>query len=195
MADAPDVPARTADAAKGRRTLLLLAAIAVAPVIASYAAYYLFPREKQVNYGQLLPTGPAPAVAGKTLSGQPFSLAALRGKWLLLVLGPGACDGGCAQALHATRQARTIQNREQERVQRLWLVTDDAAPAPSLLAEHPELLVVRLDPAAAAAFPAGAHRIYLVDPLGNLVLAYPEDPDIKGMARDLTRLLTASRIG
>jgi hypothetical protein len=193
MADAPDAPPTTATAAKGRRTLLLLAAIALAPIIASYAAYYLFPREKQVNYGELLPTGPAPTVAGTTLSGQPFSLAALRGKWLLVVLGPGACDGVCAQALHATRQARTIQNREQERVQRLWLVTDGAAPAPTRLAEHPELMVVRMDPA--AAFPAGARRIYLIDPLGNLVLAYPEDPDIKAMARDLTRLLTASRIG
>jgi hypothetical protein len=36
---------------------------------------------------------------------------------------------------------------------------------------------------------------YLVDPLGNLVLRYPEDPDVKGMAKDIGRLLKASRIG
>jgi hypothetical protein len=50
-------------------------------------------------------------------------------------------------------------------------------------------------PEALAGWPAGAERIYLVDPLGNLVLAYPRDPDIKGVGRDLTRLLKASRIG
>ena len=35
----------------------------------------------------------------------------------------------------------------------------------------------------------------LVDPLGNLILRYPADPDIKRMANDLDRLLRASRIG
>ena len=43
--------------------------------------------------------------------------------------------------------------------------------------------------------PDGGRSLYLIDPLGNLVLRYPDDPDIKGIARDLTRLLKASRIG
>jgi len=47
----------------------------------------------------------------------------------------------------------------------------------------------------AARFPSGPLSLYAVDPLGNLVLAWPADPDIKGIARDLTRLLKASRIG
>jgi len=181
--------------AKGRRTLLLLAAVVVAPVIASYSAYYLFPREQRTNYGELLATAPAPPLAGTRMDGQLFALAQLRGKWALVLGAPGACDANCARALHATRQARTIQGREMERVQRVWLVTDEAAPDPTLLAQHPDLLVARVSREALAGLPAGADRIYVIDPLGNLVLAFPPDPDIKRAAKDVERLLRASRIG
>jgi hypothetical protein len=180
--------------AKGRRTLLLLALVVIAPVVASYSAYYFFPREQRTNYGELLAT-PAPPLAGTRADGQPFALTQLRGKWVLAAGAPGACDASCAGALHATRQARTIQGREMERVQRVWMVTDDAAPDPALLAQHPDLLVVHVPRRAAEALPAGADRIYLVDPLGNLVLAFPADPDIRKLAKDIERVLRASRIG
>jgi hypothetical protein len=180
--------------AKGRRTLLLLALVVIAPVIASYSAYYFFPREQRTNYGELLAT-PAPPLTGTRADGRPFTLAQLRGKWVLAAGAPGACDASCTGALHATRQARTIQGREMERVQRVWLVTDEVAPDPALLAQHPDLLVVHVPRNAAAALPAGAGRIYLVDPLGNLVLAFPADPDIRKLAKDIERVLKASRIG
>jgi hypothetical protein len=181
-------------APRNRRTLILIAVVAVAPVIASYAAYYWFPREKQVNYGELLPTRLAPEIAG-TAGGALFRLADLRGKWVVVTAAPGACDAACAVALYATRQARTIQGQEMERVARVWLVVDAAVPNPAIVAEQPDLTVVRVPPGALAPWPAGADRIYLVDPLGNLVLAWPRDPDIKAMAKDVTRLLRASRIG
>jgi hypothetical protein len=185
---APDVRAR------GRRTLLLLAAVAIAPVVASYSAYYFFPREQRTNYGELLAT-PAPPLPGTRADGQPFALAQLQGKWVLVVSAAGTCDVLCTQALLATRQARTIQGREMERVLRVWLVTDDVAPDAALLARHPDLLVARVTREALAGLPAGVNSIYLVDPLGNLVLAFPADPDIKRVAKDLERVLRASRIG
>jgi len=180
---------------RGRRTLILIALVSIAPVLASYAAYYWFPRDKQANYGELLATRLAPDIGGTATDGSAFRLTDLRGRWVVAVAAPGACDIACANALYAMRQARTIQGREMDRIVRVWFVTDEAVPAPALLGQHPDLKVVRVTPSAVAAMPAGADRIYLVDPLGNLVLAYPLDPDIKGVARDLTRLLKASRIG
>ena len=179
----------------GKRTLLLIAAVTLAPVIASYAAYYLFPRAPAVNYGTLLPTAPIEGIEGTRPDGSPFRLEDLRGRWVLLALGRGDCGAPCERKLYATRQARTMQGREQERVVRAWLVVDDGEPTAALLAQHPGLVVVRVAEAVPARFPGGADALYLLDPLGNLVLRYPDDPDIKGLAKDLTRLLKASRIG
>ena len=191
----PSDPERERVSWRTRRTLLLIAAIGVAPVIASYAIYYFWPRESRVNYGTLLPAQPAPGIEGVRSDGRPFRLAELRGKWVLLSAAPSACDAVCDRMLYATRQARTIQGREMDRVVRLWLVTDEAALPPTLATDHPELGVVRVAPESAARLPSEGTRIYLVDPRGNLVLAWPADPDIKALAKDLERLLRVSQIG
>jgi hypothetical protein len=176
------------------RTLSLIAAVCIAPVAASYAVYYLFPRERQVNYGTLLPTAPAPALSGLRADGAPFRLEELRGKWVLLTTGGNECDAACERGLYATRQARTMQGKDQNRIVRALVLAGETLPAPGVQAQHPGLVVVR-DPVAAAAYGTAAGTTYLIDPLGNLVLRYPDDPDVKGVAKDLGRLLKASRIG
>ncbi|MEO7760911.1 MAG: hypothetical protein ABIS68_03250, partial [Casimicrobiaceae bacterium] len=99
--------------------------------------------------------------------------------------------------LYATRQTRTMQGKERERVARLWLVTGEAQPLAAVQAAHPDLLIAKSDPALLATLAATGTEdgIYLVDPLGNLILRYPADPDIKRLNRDLARLLFASHIG
>jgi len=189
-------PTRSPDAARSRvrRQLILMVLIGVAPVVASYAIYYGWPRERQVNYGTLI-ARPSPAIQDRTLDGAPFALADLRGKWVVLASAGGACDASCATRLFAGRQARTIQNAERDRIVRVWLVTDDVAPTASLLAEHADLRVVRIAPREVEPLPDRGRALLLVDPLGNLVLEWPADPDIKAVAKDLGRLLRASRIG
>jgi hypothetical protein len=182
-------------AARGRRTVLLIAAACLAPVIASYAVYYLYPRSAQVNYGTLLPTGPAPSIQGSRDDGAPFRLEDLRGRWVLLAAGAAGCDAGCERMLYATRQAHTMQGKERERVVRVWLDTGTAAAPAQLLAEHPGLIAAHVTPQAVAGLPGTRPGIWLIDPLGNLVLAYSADPDIKGLAKDLSRVLRASMIG
>ena len=185
--------------ARGRRTLLMLALVCAAPVVASYVAYYWFRPSGQVNYGELLDAKPAQEIVGTLPDDGKFRLSDYRGRWLFLTVDAGSCEDACQRKLYATRQARTIQGREQERVLRMWMqATDAPALARQFLAEHPGLIVARVDPTQWAALPgvAGPPRnIYLIDPLGNIVLRYPADPDIKRMAQDLERLLRASRIG
>ena len=189
----PSVPAETLK--RSRRTLLLIAIVTIAPVVASYATYYFFPREKRANHGDLLETRAAPEVVGSMADGMPFRLSELRGKWVLIVATDGPCDARCAHALYAMRQARTMQGREQERIARVVFIMREAALPASLLAEHPGLVVAKVADDAMSNWPAAPDRIYVLDPRGNYVLAFPRAPDIKGLARDLTRLLKASRIG
>ena len=190
LADSPRAPARTS--ARTKRLLALLVAIALAPVVLSYVAYYAWPRDARVNYGELL-TGSVPAIVGTRDDGTRFDIAELRGRWIVLHAAPGECGRDCQAALYASRQSRTIQNAERERVARVWLVTGASPPAPALLAEHPDLAAVHVS--APPVLPRGSDRIYLVDPHGNFVLAWPSKPDIKAMAKDLGRLLRASSIG
>jgi hypothetical protein len=177
-----------------KRRIVIIVMIALAPVVASYAAYYFWTPERQVNYGKLYAT-PAPAIAGQRADGEAFALPDLRGFWAILTVSPAACDATCQANLYAGRQARTMQNAERDRVMRVWLVTDDAPLPQDVLAEHPDVMVVRAGPSVVAALPERTRGSYLIDPLGNLVLAWPDDPDIKAVARDLGRLLRASRIG
>jgi len=184
-----------AAAARGRRTILLLAAVCIAPVVASYAVYYFYPRTAQVNYGTLLPTAPAPPIEGTTDDGAPFRLTDLRGRWVMLAASATGCDAACERLLYATRQAHTMQGKERDRVVRVWLDAGGAPPGHELRAQHPGLVVARVPERVLAVLPGAPPGIWLIDPLGNLVLSYPADPDIKGLAKDLTRLLRASRIG
>lgn len=177
-----------------KRRIVLIVLIALAPVVASYAVYYFWTPEKQVNYGKLYAT-PAPAIAGRRVNGEPFALSDVRGRWAIVTVAPAACGAACKANLYAGRQARTMQNAERDRVARVWLVTDDAALPQDVLAEHPDVVVVRAGPSAVTALPERTRGSYLIDPLGNLVLAWPDDPDIKAVAHDLGRLLRASRIG
>jgi hypothetical protein len=184
---------------KGRRTLLLLALVAMAPVVASYVTYYWLVPDKRVNYGELLAPGPAPPVVGERSDGAPFALSDLRGQWVMLVVTGTDCTDACVRALYATRQARTIQGPEQDRVVRAWL-RPVGAPAPSreLRESQPGLVIGSAAQPALSRLPlgpGGAPTIILLDPRGNLVLRYGADPDIKRLAADLGRLLRASQIG
>jgi hypothetical protein len=185
---------------RARRTLVLLALICAAPVIASYIAYYWLRPGAHVNYGELIGAVPAPEITGVAVDGSPFRLSSFRGRWVLLVADGGACDSRCERQLYATRQARTMQGRDQERVARVMLQPTGSDPLPTeLLAQYPGMTFARGDSRQWEALPRGreavVQSIYLIDPLGNIVLRYPWDPDIKRLAKDLERLLKVSRIG
>jgi len=88
----------------------------------------------------------------------------------------------------------------------LFLVTDRCCDREFLATEHPDLVVALVEDATSAAllepFPsydgvpvAAAGRIYLVDPLGNLMMSYPGDAPPKSILTDLERLLKLSHIG
>lgn len=187
----------TPDKAKARRTLLLLALVALAPIVASGAAYYWLTPAKRVNYGELLDPRLALSANGLRLDGRPFALSDLRGEWVLVMVSGSGCGDDCRRTLYATRQARTMQGRDRDRVARVWVQPASAPPPlPELLAEHPGLIGARVDPAEFARLPIDdGVGILLLDPHGNPVLRYVADPDIRRLANDLERLLRVSRIG
>jgi hypothetical protein len=182
-----------------RSKFLLMFGVFALPVIAAYLAYFGWRPSGHGNYGDLLKVAPLQHTSGKMLDGESYNLDALRGKWVMVHVGASSCDAACVQQLYLMRQIRITQGKEQSRIERLWVLTDPGSPDPALLREHPGLLVWRADDAAfAEQFPAAHSRsdhIYMVDPLGNLMLRFPAEVDPKRMMKDLKLLLKASQIG
>ena len=186
-----------ANARRNRRTLWLLFAVCAAPVVASYIAYNFWRPASHVNYGTLLEPHPLADVALTAVDGKPFRLSDLKGSWVLLTAAAARCDDRCRENLVYVRQVRLAQGKDSERVERVWLVTDDGTPTGALLAQHEGLHVVR-DPqkTIVRALPAprdSTEHIYLIDPLGNLMMRFPADPDPRRILKDVARLLRYSQ--
>jgi cytochrome oxidase Cu insertion factor (SCO1/SenC/PrrC family) len=195
---------------RGRRQLLALAALFFVPLAVAFWMYYGptgWRPAGDASKGDLIdPARPLPEIALPTMDGGTTAPAFLRGKWTMLYVGDGLCDERCRKALYLTRQSRIALNKDMDRVQRVFLVTDRCCDRAFLAAEHPDLVVARVEDAASAAllgpFPvyggvplAAAGRIYLVDPLGNLLMSYAATAPDKALLTDLKKLLRLSHIG
>jgi len=165
----------------------------------AYALFHFWRPSAFTNYGQLLPPDRIADVSIRQADGSDFTLAALKGKWVLMMVDSGICDAFCRRKLYQMRQVRLTQGKDMERIERAWLVDDEARPASELVTEYRGTRVVsaRGSPLLSR-LPADVSvrdHIYIVDPLGNLMMRYPRDADPSRIKKDVTRLLKVSGIG
>lgn len=189
----PLTPEESRRRKRGRLQFLAVAFLFIAPPIAAYLTYYVWtPRGGTANYGDLI-AQQLPAIMLTAPGGAPLPLERFKGKWLLLTVDGTSCGAVCQKKLYTMRQARLIQGKHQDRVERLLVFSGAAG-------ESSREVVVASDPsrALARALPAKGpveDYIYLLDPLGNVVTRYRADADPNKLAKDLRRLLQASQIG
>ena len=187
----------------GRWRLLLVLLVCAAPVVASYLTYYVIrPQTGQTAYGELInPQRALPAWSGRDLQGREVPLTSLQGQWLFMAVGSAACKLDCETLLYVQRQLHKALGKEQDKFERVWLVTDDAPVAPKLVEALQGATIVRVDAAALAQWlqPAPGRQLsdhlYLVDPMGHWMMRFPPHPDTAAAAkikRDLERLLRAA---
>jgi len=183
--------------ARNLRTVGALAALFVLPLVLSFWMYYGggWQPSGHTNNGELLqPVRPLPLdrwPEGKVLTE----------KWSLVYIATGGCDERCRNALVVMRQTRLSLNQDMQRVNRVLIANHGCCDETFLQREHAGLLVLDADSNGASdalqVFPAGqrADSIFLVDPLGNLVMRYDDRTDPKGLLQDLKKLLKLSHIG
>jgi cytochrome oxidase Cu insertion factor (SCO1/SenC/PrrC family) len=184
------------------RTVFALAGLFLLPLLLSFWLYYGLHWRPQgsTNHGELIdPVRPLPEVALTDATGVLRSHV-FAGHWTLVYVGRGDCDAACHDTLYFMRQTRLSLNNEMTRVQRVFLATGACCDRAFLAAEHPGLRVLDAGTAAAAAllaqFPEDRDRaLYVVDPLGNLMMRYDARLPPKGLLEDLKRLLQLSHIG
>jgi hypothetical protein len=189
-----------------RRILIGLALMFFAPLGLSFYLYYgkSWRPGGRVNAGELIaPARPLPSLALPLANAGETNPQFLKGKWTLLYVQRGRCDDECRKALYDTRQVRLALDREMDRVQRVLIGDSDCCDFQELKAAHPDLIVIRASPAdepllallPKVAGAVNAQRVYLIDPLGNVMMSYAPDVKSKGMLEDMKRLLRLSSIG
>jgi cytochrome oxidase Cu insertion factor (SCO1/SenC/PrrC family) len=197
---------RSAHDRRQRRILIGVALMFFAPLGLSFYLYYgkSWRPGGHVNAGELIqPARPLPMLALPLLSTGETSAQFLKGKWTFLYLQHGLCDDECRRHLYDTRQVRLALDREMNRVQRVFIGDDNCCDLQELKAAHPDLIALRASPADEplldllpnASGAVNAHRVYLIDPLGNLMMFYTPEAKPKGMLDDMKRLLRLSSIG
>jgi hypothetical protein len=181
-----------------RAKLLLLAALFLAPVVASIATYTFMQPGPTANYGELLlpPASITSHTFGRAGGGQ-FRFSEMGERWVLLASDSGACPAACLDKLTAMRQVRLALGRNASRVGHVFVVDDLDTPDTARL-DGFEPMVVAVTPPGMQMPPGPGNdraHIYLVDPRGNAMMRWPARPDMRRMLKDLERLLKASQIG
>ena len=190
--------------------LSLLVLLFLIPPLAAYVLFYSdFHPAGRVNHGELItPARPLKDVALSTVDGRNFQLSELKEKWVLLFLGGPQCTEPCQQNLYKINQVRLAQGKNIGRVSSVFIVpesmprleiSDVAEAYPGILILFAEADAVtdlrqQLGESGDESLQKLGH-VYIVDPLGNLMMSYQTGADPSGIRKDLKRLLKLSQIG
>lgn len=187
----------TEKAKSNRRKFLLLLVVMCTPVIISYALYFMDYRPQSKNYGDLIPivkiSGKGTNIADNTI----LRMKDLHGKWVLVTVDSGDCNEACKNKLYYMRQVRTVQGKEKHRIERLWLINNSVKPSAELMKEYEGTYFVNADSEILDFIETKEEQtkhIYLIDPIGNLMMRFPENVNGTKMGHDIKRLLHVSQL-
>ena len=190
------------DKSSGRKILLLLAVIFVLPFTVAKTMHLLNVHPASHSYGTLV--NPPHALQFPILheaQGKEFRAQQWLKKWTIVMIDDSGCAEPCEAQVHLLKQVHTSLDKDAHRVQRILLVPTDFKndTYTGLLKQYPDLVILAGTNAEtvkfASEFNVAKGSVYLVDPLGNLMMSYPADMNPKGLQTDLKKLLKNSWAG
>jgi len=189
----------------GRKTLLILAIVFLLPFTVAATMHLVGWKISGSSYGQLLQ--PPQSLQLRDLhdvQGKPFEAKQWDKKWTIVTIANN-CEAACQEQLKTLQKLRVSLGKDADRVQQILLIPVDVEAESLLAARQNDAGLIVLTGTAIADFAAQfktenqptpqAQRVYLVDPLGNLMMSYAPDFEPKGMRKDLSRLLKNSWAG
>jgi cytochrome oxidase Cu insertion factor (SCO1/SenC/PrrC family) len=186
----------------GRKILLILSVVFLLPFTVAATLHLLDLRPSGKSYGDLIQPPRALQIpvlhdgAGKVFTAQQWLK-----KWSVVMVDSTGCAAPCQAQVHLLKQVHTSLNKDIKRVQRILLVPTETKSETfnALQKQYPDLLILGGSDAEAVKFAAEFNvadgQVYLVDPLGNLMMSYPTNTDAKALFSDLKRLLKNSWAG
>lgn len=188
---------------RGRLSMLIVFAVCAAPVLLSYFFYYVIRPQSISAFGELIePQRDLPSITVKQLNGQSVDLRTLQGQWLFIATASGKCDSQCEKLLYVQRQLHKGLGKQQDKLERVWLVSDDAPIASDTIEALQGATILRIQQndlqqwLYASPGQALSDHLYLVDPMGHWMMRFPphiESPEAASkIKRDIERLLRAA---
>jgi hypothetical protein len=167
----------------GRLKMLLIFAVCASPVLLGTLAYWFYRSESTTNYGRFIEP-----------QRQAVGLESFRGKWVMFTIDSPQCDEFCAKRLYLMRQLRLTQGKDKDRLERVLLLSEPGkaefltSGVESLEKVHEGMHQLFLDADQRARLlgiegqtpstdRTADKGIYLVDPLGHVMMRFPDDPD------------------
>ena len=191
--------------ASGKKTLLTIIAVFVAPIILGTIFFLnsdnLGLSSQTTNYGTLIQPIVNLSVNGVDVDGEAADVEKLvRNKWTLLYFAPETCAEKCIARQALLKRIRLLTNEDMRRIQTTSIYPQAPTNTEQLANDYPNMIIATLGENGAdfkAQFPKlEEHPIYVIDPLGNLMMYYSGDmPDIKRIMKDFKRILKYSNIG
>lgn len=196
---------------RSRWTLVLLVALFASPIILAIIVYNnksLIPTSTK-NKGELVqPARPLPELELITFDAKKFVTEDFRHLWSILYFAPATCDTQCNESLTNMRNIRLAQAGEALRVQYFLIFNTmpDKSSLQELIKQHPRMIILSGPEAELAKLkmtfsiePAvsvfDAQQIYLLDPIGNLMMYYKKGAPGANLLKDLKYLMHWSQVG
>lgn len=192
----------------GRRTAYLLFGVGAIPILLAFFMYFsdsLIPQGRTNNGTLILP--PLDIKDWGLASNLPTKIEGEKGKWRLIVLGEGECNPVCQEALFKIRQVNTALGREAKRVEHGYVelkVELDTELANLIKQEHPNLQISfgdknkamhSIDQKLNGSDALKNSYIFIMDPLGNIMMYYTSESIGRDILDDMKKLLKVSKIG
>ena len=186
---------------KGRRMLVLISLLFILPIISAMYMYFsgtAVPVASNEHGEFITPPRMLPEITLNTSVPE----KQFRDVWSLLVLANNDCDATCLASLGKIRQVRLSLGPKMPRMQTVFIPAESATLSAELETElstnHPVLIVVAPEQSGIIHATAGPYEngeMFLVDPLGNLMMRYRQDAGMGEIREDITHLLKLSTIG
>ena len=196
---------------KSYTTLWVMIVLFALPYVA--AMYFYMNRDsfelETSNYGALIsPVQQLEDITFSTLNNESFQFSNYSGRWILVTVGNSNCLQACQENMYKIRQIRKAVGQERGRVERVFLLTDgnNISEFTKKLTGYQGMVVAKAYEADSSNFldtfkygntdnHSIENGIFIVDPLGNFMMSYPEGADAEEILKDVRRLLKVSKIG
>jgi cytochrome oxidase Cu insertion factor (SCO1/SenC/PrrC family) len=189
---------------KGRKVFLLMLVFFIVPIIVVILMYKLNWKPSGTSLGELVnpPRLLTPPSELKSNDGSLLPAQLLKEKWSVVYIA-GECEKDCLDKLHDMRQLHASLYKDSDRAQRILLTTTQDVT--HIKHDYPDLIVINQPVSNVTKLSeqfqingedfTTSNRLYLVDPLGHLMMSYQPKVLLADVRKDVTRLLRYSWAG